>query len=61
MSAGAADAEPSSAERHLPCVLLVDDDVALRRPLRRELEAAGFEVVEAEGPGELSPALERRP
>jgi DNA-binding NtrC family response regulator len=57
----AADAERPRAERSLASVLLVDDDAALRRSLRRELEGAGFEVAEAGSAEELAPALERRP
>ncbi len=55
------DSERTSGERPRPCVLLVDDDAPLRRALRRELEAAGLEVVEAASSEELGPALERRP
>jgi DNA-binding NtrC family response regulator len=57
----AADAERSSAERPRAWVLVVDDDAALRRALRRELEEGGFQVAEAASAEELAPALERRP
>ena len=32
-----------------PCVLLVDDDAAVRFPIGRFLTASGYDVVEAEG------------
>jgi DNA-binding NtrC family response regulator len=61
MLLAAGNAEQPDLERHSPRVLVVDDDAALRRALRRELESAGFDVCEAASAGELHSALERRP
>ncbi len=41
------EAAPRSARRREGLVLIVDDEIMLRRVLRRGLERAGFEVVEA--------------
>lgn len=43
-----------------PCVLLVDDHAALRALLRRALQAAGFDVLEAAGAASAARWLQRR-
>ncbi|MGH9196813.1 MAG: response regulator [Acidimicrobiia bacterium] len=56
----AVDSPSTSAAPRIPLgVLLLEDQITLRAPLRRYLEASGFEVVEADSVDEAFAQLRR--